>query len=344
MISQQSMNIISASDERYLDGLFVSWGSILRYSPEVDLSFHLLHDGVDPKHLRSLEGKMRQVGGRFTMNTYSLETASFSAFPEFFFDSKMPYARLLIPEIVPVERALYVDTDILFTRSVDEINRCELGDCPLGVVEEWGYQGESDMMLFEQEYPRTKQHRYFNSGLLWMDLKAIRDRGMFRDSLRLLSQHPERCVWHDQTALNVVFAGSCRYLDPDLNFQIKAGREPSVDDLDALERRSRNLHYVTRAKPWIHPDQSLHHRVFRAVEARLLNDGGALKACESASPVVLAALLNYAKGIRLKTLSRIGFGARDFYRRLGGEHFQMANALWNEARSNSRVAAVLRSL
>ncbi|WP_149498099.1 glycosyltransferase family 8 protein [Roseiconus lacunae] len=339
-----TLTIVSASDSRYLPGLFVTWGSILKFSPSISIDFHLLHDGVNDQEVDQLRSRLSKVRGNFTVTAHQLEDKLFADFPEFFYDSKMPYARLLIPKIIDSDRVLYVDTDFVLTRDVSEFLEVDFQDKAIAVAEEWDYNGTDDSMRFADQFPNVADHRYFNSGLLYLNLDRIRAQGSFDQAMKLLVKYTDRCLYYDQTALNVVFAGRCVYLDPNVNYQIKSGHEPDVASLSQLSERGVNLHYVAKTKPWLCTHHSLAHRFYHTVRASLEGDQATAKRCRQSMPVLASCLINGAKGVRLKTTAAIGIGDASGARRIGREHFKHAHLLWRELCDNNKIAAMLRSI
>lgn len=331
------MHIVSASDERYIPGLFVTWGTLLISSPETDFDFHLLHDGIQQTQLDDLKVRLRRISPNFSLNIYALDPDLFKDFPGFFFDSKMPYARLLISELLNVKIALYIDTDLLFLRNVDEISQFNLGSCMLGVVEEWGYNGEDDSKIFFKEFPKVLNHRYFNSGLLLMDLERIRKEKILEKALLILHQYPERCKWHDQTALNVAFAGKCAYLDSHMNYQLKPGRDLSIQEIPLIAQRKINLHYVTGTKPWIRPNHSLSHRLYKFMEGNLLDDPTIVKKSMEKVPVLASSFVHQLKAFRLRLSAPLKKSTLKSQLKLALAHEEISKKLWHEAIENKAI-------
>ncbi len=85
--------------------------------------------------------------------------------------------RFFIPHILPseVEKAIYLDADIIVNLNINEFWQIELGDKPLGVVL------EVDNGIPPSKYSNmchdgvVKEENYFNSGVLLMNLKVLRN-------------------------------------------------------------------------------------------------------------------------------------------------------------------------
>lgn len=332
------VTIISASDSRYLPGLLVTWGSILRSNHEFTFDFYLLHDGISLSKLNAFERDLCSVADRFHFHPVEVDTHLFRDFPDFFFDSKMAYARLLIPRLMPdVEQAVYIDSDFLVFRDIAELIQNLGPDDEIGVVEEWGYSGESDLPSFHESHPATRNHTYFNSGLLVLNLAKIRAQSDFDECLKLLAEHREDCKWHDQTALNVIFAGRCSYLDPNANYQLALGRQFSLEQLSLIENCEVNLHYMMGTKPWIKPGHNIPHRMFRYFEAQLKGEKSGAASALGRWPVLRASLRNRLSTLRLHILALLFRSRASEFNKLASAHGKAASSLWREFRANALI-------
>jgi lipopolysaccharide biosynthesis glycosyltransferase len=93
---------------------------------------------------------------------------------------------------------------------------------------------------------------YFNTGILVLDLEVIRSNALFQKALKLLSNHPEFCASHDQSALNYVINGDFELLDESYNLQNVRVHLGPAETLKILSDRSVNIHFITqKTKPWI---------------------------------------------------------------------------------------------
>ena len=339
------MTVFSASDIRYLPGLFVTWGSILLSSRQLHFEFYLLHDGIPEAELKRFESDLRTVSKAFALHSVELSTDAFADFPAFFFDSRMTYARLMIPRLVPTtDRALYIDTDIVVLRDLSELDTYDLKGDPIAVVKEWGHSGREDLPSFYEDFPATKTHQYFNAGLLLLDLKQIRESGDFDRCLLLLKDYKDKCRWWDQTALNVIFAGRCAYLDTGINYQIALERPFFLEELSLLKNRAINLHYLMGGKPWIRPSHSIPHRVFRIVEAILKHDHKAKQKALSRWPVAFSALLHRLFAWRLQLLALLAFNKRSKHRKFAQDHAHISSELWQSVRHHREISKALNAL
>ncbi|AIR09843.1 Putative bifunctional glycosyl transferase, family 8 [Ligilactobacillus salivarius] len=98
---------------------------------------------------------------------------------------------MLLPELLPdVKRILYLDVDMLILDSLGELYRTDLGNNILGVVRDFPFT--NDKSSWSYFLLGEFGNRYFNSGMLLMDLVAMRENNIvsrFMEFILETSQH-----------------------------------------------------------------------------------------------------------------------------------------------------------
>jgi hypothetical protein len=165
-----------------------------------------------------------------------------------YYNSQMAYARLLLPELVPLRRILYLDADVLVLRNLEEIHEMALDGCLAAaardLVPTFGERFGERCAAFGLEPGGA----YFNSGVMLIDLEGWRrERVHMRAFEELGSGKRFDCA--DQCALNLVMHGRIKRLPALWNsfYQLC-----SSDDHDWDE--SRVIHYASPWKPWLYYD------------------------------------------------------------------------------------------
>jgi len=247
-----SVQIAVACDERYLPGAIGTLAAIrMALGPDVEMTADILHDGLTEKHQDRCERALARLRGKTRLRFVRIDSA-FQDFPDFYFPSKMPYARLLLPRLVEGERVLYVDSDILFLKSPLPLFQKTSLPTGIGVVLESSMPRLSfDAPAVDPGFPVDLDSPYFNSGFLLLDLPALRGSGLMETALEILSKRPASCRLHDQSALNYAANGRFELLGQEWNTQTHRACFDPVSAIDALSNRSINPHFVTEAKPWL---------------------------------------------------------------------------------------------
>jgi lipopolysaccharide biosynthesis glycosyltransferase len=128
--------------------------------------------------------------------------------------------RLLIGEVLPasVERAVYLDADVLVRHPIDELFTTDLQGAVMGGVPDAGHPWVATVhSLPWRTLGLDPSAAYFNAGVLAIDLARWRDEGIGRRAMELLRSH--KFAYSDQCALNAVANGSFHTVETKFNVQ-----------------------------------------------------------------------------------------------------------------------------
>lgn len=151
--------------------------------------------------------------------------------------SVMTYARILIPDIIPEDRVLYLDADIIVDRNLDDLFSTDMKGNAVAAVDD--YFGD-----------------IFNAGVLLMDNKQLRQTNFVNELLEAGKNAPAD---NDQTLLNNKFGKKYLKLPGTYNVQV-GGDLVTFWQHDDLARYEKELdaskpysiiHYTTNSKPWM---------------------------------------------------------------------------------------------
>jgi len=206
-------------------------------------------DSARLKVLQSLPGDLP------TIRWLRLDIAPFEHFLTRQYISKITFARLLIPEVLPihVSKVLYLDADLLILDDLTSLWNCELGNAALGAVTDSDAAANQRRLQLEApaEYPGGAGGAiggctYFNAGVLLIDLARWREEQVSKRAMQFMREHPDTAL-ADQDALNVACVGQWKMLDDRWNRQ----RHDPLGYLKmAPERRPSIMHFAGKWKPW----------------------------------------------------------------------------------------------
>ena len=125
---------------------------------------------------------------------------------------RTPYCtRLFLDELLPdIGRALYLDGDVSLLRDVSYLLNFAPTAAPVMAAHDTFVILEMDVRA---RLSMTSDAPYFNSGVMVLDLDALRTEGVLADARLFAEQHPEACKMPDQDALNAVLNGRWQTLD-----------------------------------------------------------------------------------------------------------------------------------
>ena len=219
-------------DGRYSKFVGLSIMSILQNS-QSQIQIHILHDST-----LSNENLKKLLAIDPTIKFYNLE----KIFPnlneriEHAYQNSLKhhsaaaFYRLLIPEVIDVSKAIYLDCDTIINLDIAELWNVDLGNFPIAAKPEHEilpFEIPSEIRRqidYEILYPKPmikngsiRSEDYFNSGVMILNLDLLRDFQTFEKSLKFSSEHPE-CKHVEQDPLNFLFAN--RYLKLESYFDI----------------------------------------------------------------------------------------------------------------------------
>ncbi|MGZ3606737.1 MAG: glycosyltransferase family 8 protein [Syntrophales bacterium] len=255
------IHVVFAVDANYVMPLTVAiCSTAIKCDKNRGLMFHVLQSGIGQelraKVERSLERTEFPEAQVNWIDTPLERIADFHlAHP---WITSMAYARLLIPELLPieVEKALYLDCYIAVNEDIGKLWDTDLGEKSLFAVRD---------EIATVSHPRKglKNYRelgipadahYFNSGVLLMNLDKWRERDTAEQLLNYLRTH--RAIIHmgDQEVLNAVLWDDWGELDYRWNWQIpwrgyRLGRA-KMSWVPETTKQS-IVHFATGEKPWL---------------------------------------------------------------------------------------------
>jgi lipopolysaccharide biosynthesis glycosyltransferase len=242
------VEVMMATDRRFLWGCAVAGRTLIdSCSDPGAVHLHILQPDLTPEDKRQLTQSWTAApgAGSVTFHPFTLERVRHLVRSKHV--SHMAYARLFLAEFLPetVERAVYVDTDIVFNRDVLRLSEWPLGNAVLGAVPNGGAEESAEHFRRLGVSGST----YFNSGVLVCDVGAWRRERVSERALQFASTFRGQLSLWDQDLLNAVLVGAWCELPSAWNCW--ASRADRAHDIV--------LHYTMSPKPW-HADYEGRHR------------------------------------------------------------------------------------
>ena len=150
----------------------------------------------------------------------------------------MTFARYFIPQFVEEEKVLYLDSDVIVTKPLNELFELEL----------------ENHLVAAAKIVYGLEDR-FNAGVLLINNKLWKEENIQKQCIEITNSEHETLPEADQTVLNRLCGDRYIVLDDTYNFQIGYDRlaeqrkqyfilEKSVNPLPAI------IHYLSEDKPW----------------------------------------------------------------------------------------------
>jgi lipopolysaccharide biosynthesis glycosyltransferase len=241
------MNVVFCADRGVLPGLHVAAYSLLNRisSAAATTRFFFFSDVLEEADLALLRETLSALNKPFSAELRQVEAAMFMGFPALN-GSWATYYRLAVPQVLEVERFLYVDADTLCDVDVSELEALDMGQFPAGWVPEAPLPGAVDRVVAEQLGNRADEY-YFNAGVQLINVAEWRRQKITEQAMEYIIKH--RPMFHDQSALNYVLHGNVLTLDAKYNCMSNMRENwpsllPSHGDVEKL------VHFLDYPKPW----------------------------------------------------------------------------------------------
>lgn len=259
-MEQQPIRVVLAADHNYVMPLTVAICSAASHCDRsCVLAFHVIEHGIGRELRARVESSLQATG--FPNAGIEWIEAPVDRFRDLRvvhrYMSPLIYARLLIPELLPdtIDKALYLDSDVIVN---DDLR--ELWDLPLGgrsllaAVDRIGFIGAVGGVAHYRELGLDPDAKYFNTGVLVMNLRKWREGGTTARVLDYLRTNRDHLRMEDQEALNVVLFGDWGELDFRWNWQIPwRGVRRGTHSMNWVPPTTRKsiVHFTTAEKPWL---------------------------------------------------------------------------------------------
>lgn len=254
------IHVACASDDAYAPHAAALIHSLAKTQGDRGVSIYYLHDHTLTSPIQAtlktycdgLGVKLRFIkveGGEATG-----KLPACSLIPE------LAWYRTLLPDLLPeLDRVLYLDTDIIVRDSLAEFFDSDLGDAYAACINDY---------LAAIAHPEVAKNievayeKYFNSGVMLLNLKALRGNGGGQRILDIARKNIDHLHFPDQDALNLAIGFNAHLVSPRWNYPALSGEyfskfkgNPALAMDSVKEVRRRNfqpviLHYSAHPKPW----------------------------------------------------------------------------------------------
>lgn len=226
------------------------------------ITFHLIHDETLSVDNKMKFNKLVDEYENAYIVFYKIDTMCFSSV----FDRVGAFTigslfRLMIPEVIDksIDKVLYLDADLVVNLNLEELFDINIDDYALAACRD--IRNCNKFLCKNDIIPQDK---YFNSGIMIMNLKYIRGKySLLKESIKVLEKFPE-CIFPDQDALNYLFFNKVLFLDRKYNLFTKLINTSSNIDVKSIFHFAgvkieygvdsypyRLLWYYLKKTPWI---------------------------------------------------------------------------------------------
>jgi len=244
---KQEIPVFFATDDNYVPYLVVSIRSLIdKCSSNNKYSIYVLNTGLTEQNKKALKDmEISNVTISFVDLTEKIKDI-YSKLEAQLRDYYSPsiYYRLFIPTMFPhYKKALYLDCDITILDDVANLYNHELKNNLVGAIVDEVVTSNEVFRYYVSNALGVNEYKYFNSGILVMNLDEFRKERFEEKFIYLLNNYNFGTVAPDQDYLNVLCKGRILYID-------KCWNKMPVSNEGFDEKNLKLVHYNMFQKPW----------------------------------------------------------------------------------------------
>lgn len=206
------MDILLSINKKYILVAAVLINSII-VNNDSKINIHIMHDDLEDDEKKFLSSFFCE-NDKCELFFYKMNEFMFKRV-EKIGSNRWPitvYYRLLAPFILDtdIERVLYLDADIVVNGSLTELYEMDLSQEMVAMCEDTFV---NDKVEFRKRLNIPMPYIYYNSGVVLMNLKRIRDEYSSTDIYEIAEHYYDKLLFPDQDILNILFCSKCATVD-----------------------------------------------------------------------------------------------------------------------------------
>lgn len=249
------MNILVTLDRHYLKPLSVLLCSLFLCHPQDGFDVYVISHDLTQEDLTPVRSLCERFCSR--LHLIAVDESCFADAPTLRYYSKAMYYRLLAAQLLPqdMDRILYLDPDILIIGSLRALYDMEMGDMLYAAAMHAGLiplSGPVNQIRLQNHEAKA----YYNSGVLLMNLGAIRREVNPEDIFAYVTEKRNVLILPDQDVLNGLYGARILPIDECLyNYDARKYSEYLIAsqgerDMNWVMAHTAVLHFCGKNKPW----------------------------------------------------------------------------------------------
>lgn len=239
--------IFFSSDDNYIPFLDIALKSLIENaSKKYIYEINILNTGLKEENINLINKNQNE---NFKINFFDISNKIEnikSLFKNVYHFSIATYYRLFIESMFPkYDKALYLDCDIVVLGDISKLYNIKLGNKLVGAIREQIICSNEVFRQYTNISMGIKPEKYFNAGILLMNLKKFRENRIQDQFVSLIREYNFDVVDPDQAYLNVLCKNKVKYIKINWN-------------KESLEEKCKGkiqiCHYALYKKPWQYDD------------------------------------------------------------------------------------------
>ena len=250
-MNSKKIPIFFATDDNYVPYLAVTIQSLLQNASSGNkYCIYVLNEGLkkeNKKAIKCLETKNVHI--KFKNITRKIEKIRKKLADQLRdYYSLSIYYRIFIATMFPkLKKAIYLDCDIILLDDIANLYNKDLGNNLVGAIVDEVASSNPEFISYVENAVGINHEKYFNSGVLLMNLEEMRNQEIEKKFAYYLNNYPFSSMCPDQDYLNFLCKGQVLFIE-------KGWDKMTVPDDSFNEKDLHLIHYNMFKKPWKYDD------------------------------------------------------------------------------------------
>ncbi|MDE6712797.1 MAG: glycosyltransferase family 8 protein [Lachnospiraceae bacterium] len=249
------MNIVLASDENYLLAAETLIRSLV-INNHCECSIYLLYADLNRQQLDSFASAVCRLSDRLSLQFIKINDSLFENVPAVVGLPRTTYYRFLLPEVLPidVDRALYLDCDIIINKPIEAFYHMDFNDKLFVVCEDIGVSVQHKyefLTIYGRMNKPLCNGKYFNAGVMLFNMELARQMIDMKKVKSMIDTYRPYIFFMDQDILNFLYGPYTLYADYRL-YNLGVGYLKEEEAAEAVKEAA-IIHYYGHpdVKPWL---------------------------------------------------------------------------------------------
>lgn len=256
-----SINILCATDNDYVPYCGIMLTSLFENNKEAKIYVYLMTETISDSNWARLQELTRKYSQNISPIIIDSRKLKDCPMHDDDYVSLATYYRLLAPQLLPqeIDKILYLDCDMIIDQSIESLYNTDIENYALAAALDEDYMNEGKYQRLEY----TFEKKYFNAGVLLINLKYWRDYKVMQRCFEYIKGNACKLIFHDQDTLNAVLNKEVKLLSVKYNLQTAMlCRNTSLNtdtklEIEKYKYQPTIIHYTGASKPWqkgsLHP-------------------------------------------------------------------------------------------
>lgn len=252
-MKNDKIHLLVTFDKNYIKPFQTMLKSLVVNNPKENIHVWLLHSAIPKEDLQNLEEYCKTQN--VTLEALQVERSIFQNAPITKRYPQEMYYRLLASYILPtsLEKVLYIDPDILVINPIRPLWEMPLGENTFAAASHTDVFGMIDNI---NKIRIGKEHKYFNSGVMLIDLNKARQLVKPEEIFACVREHSDELLLPDQDVFNYLYGEKTLPIDDIIwnydaryfsEYQLRSG---GASNMDWVIQNTVFLHFCGKKKPW----------------------------------------------------------------------------------------------